>query len=33
MLVAQAQIENLILLTADNGVAPYGDFVRLVRAD
>jgi PIN domain nuclease of toxin-antitoxin system len=31
MLVAQARAENLILLTADNGVTAYGDFVRLVR--
>jgi PIN domain nuclease of toxin-antitoxin system len=31
MLVAQARAENLILLTADKGVTPYGDFVRLVR--
>jgi PIN domain nuclease of toxin-antitoxin system len=31
MLVSQAQVENLILLTADNVVAAYGDFVRLVR--
>jgi PIN domain nuclease of toxin-antitoxin system len=31
MLVAQAQVENLIFLTADDAVAAYGDFVRLVR--
>jgi len=31
MLVAQARAEKLILLTADDGVTPYGDFVRLVR--
>jgi len=31
MLVAQARVENLILLTADDRVAAYGDFVRLVR--
>lgn len=30
MLVAQAQAENLILLTADNHLTPYGEFVRLV---
>ena len=30
MLVAQAQAENLILLTADDRVAAYGDVVRLV---
>lgn len=30
MLVAQAQVEGLILLTADSHVAAYGDFVRLV---
>lgn len=31
MLVAQACVENLILLTADDLVAAYGDCVRLVR--
>ncbi|HYL73753.1 MAG TPA: type II toxin-antitoxin system VapC family toxin [Bryobacteraceae bacterium] len=31
MLVAQAQVESLILLTADDHVARYGDFVRPVR--
>ena len=31
MLVAQAGAENLILLTADDQVTAYGDFVRLVR--
>ena len=31
MLVAQAQLEGLILLTADDVVTLYGDFVRLVR--
>ena len=31
MLVAQARVENLILLTADDLVAAYGDFIRLVR--
>ena len=31
MLVAQAQVENLVLLTADDVVTAYGDFVRLVR--
>ena len=31
MLVAQAQFENLILLTGDDIVTRYGDFVRLVR--
>ncbi len=31
MLVAQARAENLIFLTADAGVAAYGEFVRLVR--
>jgi PIN domain nuclease of toxin-antitoxin system len=30
MLVAQAHVQNLILLTADDRIAPYGDFVRLV---
>ena len=30
MLVAQAQAESLILLTADDRLAPYGEFVRLV---
>lgn len=30
MLVAQAQAENLILATADEVVAAYGDFVQLV---
>jgi len=30
MLVAQAQAEELVLLTADARVARYGDFVRLV---
>jgi len=31
MLVAQAGAANLILLTADQRIAPYGDFVRVVR--
>lgn len=31
MLVAQAQAENLMLLTADPHLSPYGEFVRLVR--
>jgi PIN domain nuclease of toxin-antitoxin system len=31
MLVAQARVESLILLTADEQVSAYGDFVRLVR--
>jgi PIN domain nuclease of toxin-antitoxin system len=31
MLVAQARAENLTLLTADDRVTRYGDFVRLVR--
>ena len=31
MLVAQARVEDLILLTADDPVTAYGDFVRLVR--
>jgi PIN domain nuclease of toxin-antitoxin system len=31
MLVAQARAENLILVTADDPVAAYGDSVRLVR--
>jgi len=31
MLVAQARVEELTLLTADDRVAAYGDFVRLVR--
>jgi PIN domain nuclease of toxin-antitoxin system len=31
MLVAQARLENLVLLTADDPVTAYGDFVRLVR--
>ena len=31
MLVAQAQAESLILATADEVVAAYGDFVQLVR--
>ena len=31
MLVAQARTENLILLTADDPMTAYGDFVRLVR--
>jgi len=30
-LVAQARAENLTLLTADDPVTAYGDFVRLVR--
>jgi PIN domain nuclease of toxin-antitoxin system len=30
MLVAQAQAENLVLLTADNHLTSYGEFVRLV---
>ena len=31
MLVAQARAENLILLTGDDVVSAYGEFVRLVR--
>jgi len=31
MLVAQAQVEELTLLTADETVASYGDFVLLCR--
>jgi PIN domain nuclease of toxin-antitoxin system len=31
MLVAQARAEKLILLSADDRVAAYGDYVRLVR--
>ena len=31
MLVAQARVEKLTLLTADDRLAAYGDFVRLVR--
>ena len=31
MLVAQAKVEGLVLLTADSAVAAYGDFVRLAR--
>lgn len=31
MLVAQAQVDQLVLLTADEPVSRYGDFVRLVR--
>jgi hypothetical protein len=31
MLVAQARAENLVLLTADERVPAYGDFVRLAR--
>jgi PIN domain nuclease of toxin-antitoxin system len=31
MLVAQARTEGLTLLTADDAVAAYGDFVRVVR--
>lgn len=31
MLVAQAQSEKLVFLTADEGVTRYGEFVRLVR--
>lgn len=30
MLIAQAQSENLVFLTADDGVTRYGDFVRRV---
>jgi PIN domain nuclease of toxin-antitoxin system len=30
MLVAQARVENLVLLTADKRLSAYGDFVRLV---
>ena len=30
MLIAQARAENLVLLTADDRLAPYGDFVRVV---
>jgi PIN domain nuclease of toxin-antitoxin system len=32
MLVAQSHVERLTLLTADDGVAAYGDFVRFVAA-
>jgi len=32
MLVAQAGCENLVLLTADQVVSAYGDFVRFVRS-
>lgn len=31
ILVAQAKSDNLILLTADNHITQYGDFVRIVR--
>ena len=31
MLVAQARYENLVLLTVDQVVSTYGDFVRFVR--
>jgi PIN domain nuclease of toxin-antitoxin system len=31
MLVAQARVESLVLLTADARLGPYGDFVRIVR--
>lgn len=31
MLVAQAQVEELMLLTADAMLAPYGAFVRVMR--
>ena len=31
MLVAQAQVEKLVLLTADEALAPYGDAVRVAR--
>ena len=31
MLIAQAQVENLTLLTADEAVVAYGDCVRLAR--
>ncbi len=31
LLVAQAQVEELTLLTADVSLAGYGDFVQLVR--
>ncbi len=31
MLVAQAQVEKLVLLTADEALAAYGDCVRLAR--
>lgn len=31
MLIAQAQAENLVFLTADERVTPYGDFVTVVR--
>jgi PIN domain nuclease of toxin-antitoxin system len=31
MLVAQAQAENLVLLTADEALTAYGDSVRLAR--
>jgi PIN domain nuclease of toxin-antitoxin system len=31
MLVAQAEAANLVLLTSDYRLKPYGDFVRLVR--
>ena len=31
MLVAQAQVESLTLLTADDSIGAYGDFMRVVR--
>jgi PIN domain nuclease of toxin-antitoxin system len=31
MLVAQAQVESLTLLTSDDSIGAYGDFVRVVR--
>ena len=31
MLVAQAQVEDMIFLTADDAVAAYGDFIHFVR--
>ena len=33
LLVAQAQVENLILLTADDTVSAYGGQIRLVRGN
>ncbi len=31
MLIAQSRVEKMILLTADQRLAAYGDFVRVVR--
>lgn len=31
MLIAQAQVEGLVLLTADEGLAPYGNVIYLAR--